>query len=263
MVKLIITDMDGTLLSDKKEIHPSFWETHRQLVERGIIFAVASGRQIYTLEDQFASIKQGTLFIAENGTIVRYKGEEVYLNKLDKQLLVNVVEKSRHVEGIEMVVCGRNSAYVENDDPLLLTEVKKYYHRLTLIDDLTKVEDDILKLAIYDSIGAETNSAMAFSEFATNYKVTVSGHEWLDITNLEASKGDAIIRARNKFKISKEETMAFGDYLNDMEMMQEAGQSYAMKNAHPDIIKASRFVTEYDNNNNGVVHTIREKVLGL
>ena len=61
MVKLIITDMDGTLLSDKKEIHPSFWETHRQLVERGIIFAVASGRQIYTLEDQFASIKQGTL----------------------------------------------------------------------------------------------------------------------------------------------------------------------------------------------------------
>ena len=55
--------------------------------------------------------------------------------------------------------------------------------------------------------------------------------------------------------------MVFGDYLNDLEMMQNAKYSYAMKNAHPEIIKVSNFVTKYDNNENGVVRTIRE--LGL
>ena len=261
MIKLVITDMDGTLMSDTKEIHPSFWEVHQQLVERGIIFAVASGRQVYNLEEEFANIKDDTLFIAENGTIVRYKGRDVYINELDKQLLSKVVAKSREVEGIEMVVCGRRSAYVENDDPKLLKEVRKYYHRLEIIEDLTLVEDEIVKIAIYDSIGSEINSAKAFAEFSNNYKVTVSGPEWLDISNMGASKGDAIRRAQEKLGIAKEETMAFGDYLNDYEMLQESGLSYAMKNSHPDLLKVARFVTEYDNNNNGVVETIRKVLL--
>ena len=64
-----------------------------------------------------------------------------------------------------------------------------------------------------------------------------------------------------KLGITKEETMAFGDYLNDYEMLQESGLSYAMKNSHPDLLKVARFVTEYDNNNNGVVETIRKVLI--
>ena len=56
--------------------------------------------------------------------------------------------------------------------------------------------------------------------------------------------------------------MAFGDFLNDYEMMEVAGHSYAMKNAHPEIKKISRYITEFDNDNNGVVDTI-QKVFAL
>ncbi len=91
--------------------------------------------------------------------------------------------------------------------------------------------------------------------------MTVSGPEWLDISNLGASKGDAIRRIQEKLGIAKDETMAFGDYLNDYEMLQESGHSYAMKNSHPDLFKVGRFVTEYDNNNNGVAETIRKVIL--
>lgn len=263
MIKLVVTDMDGTLLSDKKEIHPSFWRMHQQLMERGIVFSVASGRQIYSLEATFADIKQGTLFIAENGTYVRYNGEDVYLNSLDTSHLPQLIATARQLQGAEMVLCCKNSAYIEQRDPAFVKEVSKYYHHLKVVDDLNKVDDTPLKVAIYDYIGAEINSFPAFGAFMNAYKITVSGHEWLDITNTTANKGTAIERAQKKLGILKEETMAFGDFLNDREMMQAAGHSFAMKNAHPEILKISRFVTEKDNNNNGVVDTIQKKLIDL
>lgn len=255
--------MDGTLLSDKKEIDPSFWITHQQLMDRGIVFSVASGRQIYTLENTFADIKQETLFIAENGTYVRYKGEDVFLNSLDTTHLHQIIETGRQLEGADLVLCCKNSAYIENHDPAFVAEVGKFYHHLELVNDLTKVRDTVLKVAVYDFLGSETNSNVAFSAFNKDYKVTLSGPEWLDITNATANKGTAIKRAQEKLGILKEETMAFGDFLNDMEMMQAAGHSFAMKNGHPEIIRTARFVTEKDNNNNGVVDTIQKKLIQL
>ncbi len=263
MIKLIITDMDGTLLSDKKEIDPSFWGMHQQLMDRGIVFSVASGRQIYSLEATFADIKQGTLFIAENGTYVRYNGEDVYLNSLDTTYLPQIIETARQLEGAEIVLCCKNSAYVEQSDPAFVKEIGKYYHHLEVVDDLNKVEDTALKVAIYHVIGAENRIYPAFSAFKNAYNLTISGPEWLDITNITANKGTAVERAQKKLGILKEETMAFGDFLNDMEMMQAVGHSFAMKNAHPDIIKVSRYVTEKDNNNNGVVDTIQKKIIQI
>jgi Cof subfamily protein (haloacid dehalogenase superfamily) len=263
MIKLVITDMDGTLLSDKKEIDPSFWVTHQQLMDRGILFSVASGRQIHTLEATFADIKEGTLFIAENGTYVRYMGEDVYMNSLDTTHLAQIIESGRQLKGAELVICCKNSAYIEHRDPAFIREVSKYYHHLQVVDDLTQINDTVLKVAIYDCLGAETNSYHTFSAYAKDYKVTVSGPEWLDITNLTANKGTAIERAQKKLGILKEETMAFGDFLNDLEMMQAAGHSFAMKNAHPEIVRISRFITEKDNNNNGVVDTIQKKLIQI
>ena len=51
--------------------------------------------------------------------------------------------------------------------------------------------------------------------------------------------------------------MAFGDYLNDLTMIRECGESYAMANAHPEIKTAARYVTEYDNDHDGVMRVLR------
>ena len=78
---------------------------------------------------------------------------------------------------------------------------------------------------------------------------------------LTANKGNAISGIQKELDISPEETLVFGDYLNDLEMMQNAKYSYAMKNAHPEFIKSSKYVTTFSNNENGVLKTIDE--LGL
>ena len=87
----------------------------------------------------------------------------------------------------------------------------------------------------------------------------VSGKLWVDINNKGVNKGYALEKIQKDENISFEETMVFGDYLNDLEMMGKAYYSYAMENAHDDLKKVSRFIAK-SNNNNGVVEAIKEVV---
>lgn len=261
MIKLIVTDMDGTLLNDKHDIPSDFWETEELLNNKGILVAVASGRQYYNLESKFERIKDRMIFFAENGTCVMHKGKELFLNALDKDAAMNFIEIGRNIEGAQLVLCGKESAYIESIDKSFYREIKQYYERLEIVEDLKKVEDTFLKVTICDFKGVEENSYLNFKEFENNFKVAIAADIFLDITSLTANKGTAIKKIQESLKISPDETLVFGDYLNDLEMMQNAGHSYAMKNAHPEIISVSKFVTEFSNNENGVLKTI--ELLGL
>ena len=158
MVKLIITDMDGTLLDDNNHINEEFWEIEKKLNKKGIIFAAASGRQYYNLLQRFASIKDDMLFIAENGTYVMYKNKELYINTIPKEEAIILIEASREIGKTHIVLCGKKSAYIEPCNEKFMEEFKKYYTELQIVDDITKVEDDILKLAVCDFMGSEKNS---------------------------------------------------------------------------------------------------------
>lgn len=261
MIKLIVTDMDGTLLNDKHELNPDFWEIEKELSEKGIIFSVASGRQFYNLEALFDRIKDRMLFFAENGTHVVYKGKEIYVNPLEIEAAHNFIDIGRKIEEAEVVLCGKNSAYVECKDEKFINEIQKYYERLEFVEDLKKVEDTILKVTICDWKGVEKNSYHKFKEYINDFKVAVAAKIFLDITSLTANKGNAIEKVQKELNISPGETLVFGDYLNDLEMIKNASHSYAMKNAHSEIIEAGKYVTKFDNNENGVLETIKE--LGL
>ncbi|WP_132433737.1 HAD family hydrolase [Natronoflexus pectinivorans] len=257
-IKLIVSDLDGTLLNDKKELPTEFWEIHKKLIDKGILFALASGRQYYTMEDMFDAIRHQTLFIAENGTYVRHRDEEIHVDSLDFGHATELIKTGREINDAEIVLCCKNSAYIECTNEKFVQETGKYYGRLKLVKDLTQVEDTVLKLGMFDYRIAEENSYQHFLKHSNGQlKVVVSGKEWMDVFNNTASKGKAIETIQTKLNIKPEETMVFGDYLNDLEMMQTAMHSYAMKNAHPEIIKASRFITEYDNNENGVLRVLK------
>lgn len=252
--------MDGTLLDENKQLSPDFWETEQRLYEKGILFAVASGRQFYNLVEVFDRISERTLFLAENGTYAYYKGKEIFVNPLPKADAVRLIETGRKVEGVDLILCGKNSAYLENTDERFVAEVKKHYTRVEFVKDLTLVDDIVLKVTVCDFRTVEQNSLRYFEHLKEEYKVAVSGAIWIDITNRNANKGTAILKIQKDLGISYDETMVFGDYLNDLEMMQTAKYSYAMKNAHADILEIACFVTAFDNNNSGVTQTINELV---
>lgn len=262
MIKLIVADLDGTLLDDNHQLPSDFWEVEDRLAQKNILFAIATGRQFYNVIQLFDKIKERTLFLAENGTYGHFRGNEIFVNPLPKDDAIRFIEIGRKIPNSNVIFCGKNSAYVEKDDARFLTEVRKYYEKLEIVSDLTMVDDDVLKITICDFGDVPFNSYTYFKSFENDFKVAISGAIWLDLTNFTANKGVAISKIQREFNISEAETMVFGDFLNDYEMMQTAKYSYAMQNAHPEIVKIANFRTAFDNNKNGVTQTIKQIIFG-
>ena len=257
-IKLVASDMDGTLLNSQHELNPSFFDLFHQMKTKGILFVAASGRQYFNIINQFESIKDEIVLIAENGSYVMYKDEEILVQAMDREVTMEQIITARSIDKSFVILCGKKCAYIENDHPDFMRHVKMYYDKYQVVDDLLKVEDDqFLKIAICDFAGSENNSYHYFKNKRDSLQLKVSGNIWLDISHWLANKGRALNVVQKKFGIGFQETMVFGDYLNDLEMIQQASFSYAMKNAHPDIKKAARYLTK-SNDENGVCIIIQK-----
>lgn len=263
MIKLIITDMDGTLLNNNHEIDDEFWPLLEKLKEKNILFTVASGRPYYNLAKKFENVKENIMFIAENGSLVIYKEKEIFSSIISKEDIKRIKNICKRITGIVPIYCAKDHAYIEKSyfiayEQLINDEVAKYYNNMKIIENIEDIDEKFIKVAICDSLGSETNSYPILKEYENIYQIVLSGKVWADISNLGTNKGVAIKEIQNKLNISYEETMAFGDYLNDLEMMKHGKYSFAMKNAHKDLIKVANFITKDDNDNLGVINTIKE-----
>ncbi|MET7475282.1 Cof-type HAD-IIB family hydrolase [Streptomyces sp. NPDC005648] len=258
-IRLIVSDMDGTLLDDAKRIPPGLWETLAQLRRRGVLFSPASGRQYATLAREFAEVAEGMAFIAENGTYVVRDGVELSSDPLDPAVVARVVEAVRRLvaDGVDVgaVVCGKRSAYVERTDEPFLAEARRYYVENRVVTDATALDDDILKVALFDFGSAARTTAPALAPFTGTHQVVVSGEHWVDVMNRTANKGTALRRLQQDIGITPAQTVVFGDYLNDLEMLDAADWSFAMANAHPEVIARARHMAP-SNNENGVLRTV-------
>ncbi|WEO94075.1 Cof-type HAD-IIB family hydrolase [Streptomyces sp. FXJ1.172] len=264
-IRLIVTDMDGTLLDDAKRIPDGLWPVLAELRRRGVLFSPASGRQYATLARQFADVAEGMVFIAENGTYVVRDGVELSSDSLGPAVAGAIARTVRRLVagGVDVgaVVCGKRSAYVERTDEAFLAEVRKYYVEHRIVEDVTAVEDDVIKVALFDFGSAEHSTAPALAEFAGTHQVVVSGEHWVDVMNRTADKGTALRGLQRALGITPAQTMVFGDYLNDLEMLDAADWSFAMAGAHPEVVRRARYLAP-SNNDNGVLRTIA-RVLGL
>ncbi len=265
-IRLIAADMDGTLLDDAKEIHDHFWPLVDALFERGIRFCPASGRQYFNLYSRFADVADEMVFIAENGAFVVRGTEEISSDTLDPELVRRVVLAIRDLAtsgaDVGAVVCGKRAAYIERGDPPFRAQVDSYYASLEVLEDLLeRPADGILKIAVYDFSSAERSTAPALAPFRDEVRVVVSGAHWVDVQSTSTSKGAGIRHLQEALGITRAQTMVFGDFLNDLEMMDEADYSFAMHNAHPALKERARYVAP-PNTENGVIRTI-SSVLGL
>ena len=259
-IKLIVSDMDGTLLNSKHEVSPQFFRAYHHLQEKGIQFAVASGRQYYSLKERLEPIEDEVIYIAENGAIVMYKGEEKYLVPMSTDIVHEIIKEVRALGDKYLVLCGREQAYIEKNDPEFMEHFLNHYEKYELVDDLLKVKDDVfLKLTICDLKGAEENSLPHIEHFGEDLQVKLSGKIWIDFNDKEAQKGNALKALQQHLGIAKEETIVFGDYLNDLELFEHAGRSYAMQNAHDDV---KAIATHHTGSNDQLgVETVLEELL--
>lgn len=259
MIKLIATDMDGTLLNDRHEISKDFERVFKKLKSKGIIFAAASGRPYYNLKETFKDVKDEMLFISDNGAYVVYKNKEIAVSSIDKNVIKELIKVGKTIEDSYIILCGKNNAYFDSENEKFLEEALKYYNKYKIVKNLDEVDDEIIKFTICDLKGSEGNSYRYFNSYEEKLQVSVSGSIWLDIMDKGVNKGIAIKEIQEKLDIKYDETMVFGDYLNDLEMMENAYYSYAMENAHDDLKKISRFSAK-KNTEDGVIEKIKEVI---
>ncbi|KGJ49389.1 MULTISPECIES: HAD family hydrolase [Paraclostridium] len=263
MVKLIATDMDGTLLNSNHEIPKDFKDTINALKEKDVMFAISTGRNYLDISYQFDDYKKEILFICENGTGIYYKDECIYSKFLEKDTIKQLVELGREVDNAYPMLCGTKGLYLEDEEALKQLNILFPMNvPVTKVDSLLDVEDGIFKVNMFDLTDAETNSYSIFkSANIDGVTLTPSGKYWLDMSSFGTNKGLAIKKVQDMFDIDYKETMVFGDHLNDLEMMKSAYYSYAMKNGHDDVKEIANFETKYTNEECGVTKTIKEEVL--
>ncbi len=248
--------MDGTLLNSKGELSNAFYPVFEQLKAGGIRFAAASGRQFFNLEKRFESIKDDIFFVAENGSYVVYQNRELYVQPLEHEITRELIRIARQIPNAYLIFCGKKKAYVESTEPAFWEQFTKYFERYELVEDLLEINDDeCLKVTVCDLGGSATNSYPYFKTWEAQLQVKVSGHFWLDMSHRLANKGRALAVIQQTYGISPEQTMAFGDYLNDVEMLEQSYYSYAMANSHADVRKVARFMAK-TNDENGVLEVL-------
>lgn len=271
-VRLVAMDMDGSLLDDAKLVDPSFWPLLDELLARGVVVCPASGRQYATLRAQLG--RDDLVYIAENGSLVVRDGLPEATDLLDAATAHDAVRRVRDAmsaqgtgsardEGdatarldLGTVLCGARSAYVERTDEAFLAQVRPYYALLEVVPDLTAVDDDVLKVAVFDFGPAAQGAGPLLEPLGDRCRVLVSGRHWVDLMSATADKGAALRRLQEALGVTAEQTVAFGDYFNDLGMLDAAAWSFAMDNAHPDVRAHARFVAP-SNTENGVVRALR------
>mgnify|MGYP005772283155 CR=1 FL=1 len=262
MIKLIASDMDGTLLNDNKEMDSEIDAVLEELNKKQIHFVAASGRQRNSLEKLFEKHLKDVTIVAENGAYVVHDGKELYASCMPQQLVEQVLKELYQLQGIDIQLCTRQHCYTNSVDLYENLRSPKFHYDIVLVEDFSHVKEDIIKISLVDTSykGASEYSFPLLSQsLADKVEIAVSGFDCVDIVNKGVSKGTAIEALQNMWHITPEETMAFGDHFNDVQMLQRAKYSFAMKKADPGVKAYANYIAG-DNNENAVTTEIKKYI---
>ena len=243
MIKLIATDMDGTFLDSNKRFDFEFIDIFYELKKRDIKFVVASGNQYYRLFQKFVPLSEQMYFIAENGCFIAKGARELYCNTIENEDLIKIKSVLANYKELVIVLCSRKGAYILNKNFKYKNEIIKYYCNYRFVDSFDDINDDIMKVSIYDQNEKINEIIKNVEKLLPDYiKIVTSGNAWMDI---------------QLYNIKPEECMAFGDQMNDYELLQQVKYGYAMENA-VDPIKEIAYQVIDSNDNQGVIRKIKE-----
>lgn len=245
MIKLIASDIDGTLVKDGTlMINPEYMNVINKLVDQGIIFVVCSGRQFSSERKLFAPIADKLYYISDGGTVVRTPDKILKTYPMDEELWKNMCRMVRDtLPSCDYFVGTPDYGLAEDAGSQMFHWLRDSYgfdmHETS--DVLSIQNEDVIKFTVYHPSECEELCAPEFIPYwKERAQVAAAGKEWIDCNALGVSKWTAISYLMKKFGITADEVCVFGDNLNDIEMLEHAGTSYAVSNARPEVIKAAK-----------------------
>lgn len=263
-IKLICSDIDGTLVPDgTSKINKEIFDVILALKEKGIMFAAASGRQYESIRNLFKTISNDIIFISENGNLVMCRGEVMAKTEIMKEDVSVIKKMIDEIKDCQLILSGAKTTYIRKGDTDLYKLLNEGYHyNTTLVDDFDdSIDDTIIKMSLFQKDGrAEEVAGEDFMNYwNTHPRITAvcAGKEWIDLFDKNGNKGNAIEQIQKIMGIKTSETMAFGDNLNDIEMLRHAKYSYAVGNAREEVKKEANYIAD-TNVNDGVLKELKK-----
>jgi hypothetical protein len=249
--KIVFFDLDGTLLDENKQIVPSAKQAIRQLAVEGMMVAIATGRAPFMFTP-FARELGIDSYVSFNGQYVVSGDEVLYKNPLEAERLA-ALEHTANANGhpmvffdhLEMKANQADHQYVARS----LADLKADYPPVDI--DFSRSRD------IYQALLFCTSEEEELYKGADSGLSLVRWHELsMDVVPAGGSKANGIERLLHHFGIKRENSYAFGDGLNDIEMLGFVGTGVAMGNAFPETKQAADFVTK-DASEEGIVYGLK------
>ncbi len=259
MIKLFATDMDQTFLDNNSLLPKRTQFIIDRLNEEKKLFIIASGRTLTNIEHKLKDIRHNLTIIADNGAILKHKGEILYTDKIEPYKVYNTVELARRMKDTTVIVITPTMAYIDTNHPTHIAGLREYYTDLEIVDDvLDYVENDVVKITTFSPTASDEN-------FETYLKPNLdstlhgvrSGDNWIDITNQGVNKGKALNYIMDIYNIKRNEVVTFGDYCNDLEMIRDVKYGYAVENA-VDGLKKHAYKVIGKNTDDAVINKIIE-----
>lgn len=244
MVKLIATDLDGTLLLPDKTLPPDFGNVFRELRRRGVVFVAASGRQFANIYNVLVPYSDDMYIISDNGSINGF-GSEITESFLMPEAQVDAVLSGLDgILGTHPLICTADCGYYTDDDPDFVRELHRYYVKTADVGlgaaspinalRIRASREDVIgkrasKIAVY--VNGRAEELIDQMPDVPGLRHVVSGADWIDFARTDIDKGSALAALIARLGLDKSECAAFGDQFNDREMLEACGLAFVTANA--------------------------------
>lgn len=254
--KIIFFDIDGTLLDHEKKVPSTTKESIRELKGAGHIVAIATGRAPYHFEELREELGINS-YVCMNGQYVVHEGKPIYGNPLAQDALQKLTEQA--VEFDHPIIYAGSEAMKMNVTEHVHIDSSWGELKLTIpeYDPEYYLGRDIYQAIVFCT---EDEEAAYVNNFAGRFDFVRWGPYGIDVLPSGGSKAEGIKQLIQLLHIDLEDTIAFGDYLNDLEMLSYVGHGVAMGNAPEIVKKAARHITR-DVDQDGIQYGLR--LLGL
>ena len=250
--------MDQTFLDNDSQLPKRTQEIIDRLEKEEKLFVVASGRTLTNLEHKFKDIKHNLSFISDNGGILKHKGEILHIETINPPLVKEVLDVFSGLEDSCTVLIQAEHAYVANPLKGHMEKLQEYYTNLSIVDDLYEYMEGVIKITAL-SLDKSHHNFKTYVEGQLNPKLHAveAGLEWIDVSNLGVNKGNAMQVIMDKYDIKHDQVVSFGDYFNDLEMIQLAKYGYVVENG-AEGLKAHAYEVIGKNTDDAVINKIIE-----
>jgi len=250
--------MDGTFLNDNGNYNRALYQKAKQMMEeRDIVFAPVTGKQCERVEELFEEDAKDFWILGDSATRIKHKNQFVYESLIDNNLGLDIIRFLEKITPDQTIIaCTKGAAIIKDTVPEKeLAIVRGSYAQIQQVADFSGITDDFIKITVHDPQLRCMETATKLTPFQNKAYIVASEAAWIDITNSGVHKGTTVQELQRLLNVSPEETMSFGDGYNDIELMEHAAFSFAVRNAVQEVKDKSNYITR-SNDEDAVLKTI-------